>query len=275
MRRRAFTLIELLVVIAIIALLLAILVPSLQNARELARRAFCGNNSKDMGLGVQFYAQDNNDVIPPAWVDRYPPKKEWQADGNGKEHPWTPYNWSRWRWCDFMAPYFDASAKPAPEGQISISWVPADGKFDQSMGSKIDYRNVIYSRKMDCPSQKNIGWGGNEYSWNELGSWAQEWWLGHPADDAPTNAGIWHENVPAKKLSQFKTSQFCLIMEPRWDYFYLPAWPQRCLNLAKVMPHIGGGTSHGTFMDGHVKLFYRADIIEFSKKPVWGAPWSN
>ena len=66
MRRRdtGFTLIELLVVIAIIALLIAILLPSLSRARELSKRLVCASNIKGIGTSCKIYANDNSEKWP-------------------------------------------------------------------------------------------------------------------------------------------------------------------------------------------------------------------
>ncbi|MBN1555112.1 MAG: type II secretion system protein [Phycisphaerae bacterium] len=63
-RQTAFTLIELLVVIAIISLLVSILLPSLQQAKELAREVTCLSNARNIGMLMQYYAQDNDYTFP-------------------------------------------------------------------------------------------------------------------------------------------------------------------------------------------------------------------
>jgi prepilin-type N-terminal cleavage/methylation domain-containing protein len=89
MRRKGFTLVELLVVVAIIVILAAILYPVFAATRRAANNATCLSNLKQIGLGVQMYAQDYDESFPAACT---------QADRViGKAQPnWptpTPYLW--------------------------------------------------------------------------------------------------------------------------------------------------------------------------------------
>lgn len=126
--RRAFTLVELLVVIAIIGILIALLLPAVQAARESARRTQCTNNLKQLGLGTLSYESS---------YKRYPPGKAIVSSsalgGN---------------WCQhvFLLPFMDQDA--AYERLSTAS----NGFTNNSNGNAADLRLVPFM----CPSDPEV-----------------------------------------------------------------------------------------------------------------------
>lgn len=103
-----FTLVELLIVIAIIALLAALLLPSLKSAREQGKRASCANNERQLGLAMFMYADDFNDAISYSYpidsangsvITRFP----YAIYGTGWGIAPLPANHGLWIYCKYAA----------------------------------------------------------------------------------------------------------------------------------------------------------------------------
>jgi prepilin-type N-terminal cleavage/methylation domain-containing protein len=117
---RAFTLVELLVVIAIIGILVALLLPAIQAAREAARRSQCANNLKQIGIAVHNY-HDTRKELPPMRV----------VDGDRT-------------WLALIMPYLE-------ETVAADLWDPQLGCFyDQTLEARTAIVSSFY-----CPSQSH------------------------------------------------------------------------------------------------------------------------
>lgn len=131
--RRGFTLVELLVVIAIIGILVALLLPAVQAARESARRMHCGNNLKQIGLALHNY-HDVHKSLP------------FGSPGN---KPLTPNYRTAGTWAAFILPYiegqsqfnqfnfnksmFDPANAQAVQQIVTVYICPSDGSADDAI----------------------------------------------------------------------------------------------------------------------------------------------
>jgi prepilin-type N-terminal cleavage/methylation domain-containing protein len=151
MKRKGFTLVELLVVIAIIALLISILAPSLNAAKNLARQVICNTNLKALGTAVVLYAEANKgNMMPGYWMDR---------SGNG-----TPSN------PDGLCLAFGNSA-PADDGYLSVR---------HTLGSAYVMEIWKPESLLYCPSLAASG----TIDWGDAKKYPQPW-----GTKAPTGLG--------------------------------------------------------------------------------------
>jgi len=154
-RRDAFTLVELLVVIAIIGVLVALLLPAVQAAREAARRSACSNNMRQVGIGLHNY-HDQRGVFPMG-----------QANPIGNNPPATA--WNRSCWWQGLLPFVEQQ----PMFELLVSWSKATPtppyvtQFSNNVQGTVSEpgRNTII-KLFVCPSDgdgpKNRTVAGNE-----------------------------------------------------------------------------------------------------------------
>ncbi|QDT66519.1 DUF1559 domain-containing protein [Calycomorphotria hydatis] len=143
-RYSGFTLVELLVVIAIIAILIALLLPGVQQAREAARRSQCKNNLKQLGLALHNY-HDNFRQFPPGHGNIW---NRWQGTGNHGS------------WLSRLLPYVE-------EVSLYNSLHPDNVDLSVASNGKFVYEIVI--PKFLCPSDDHNGlWEGISYPAGQL-----------------------------------------------------------------------------------------------------------
>jgi prepilin-type N-terminal cleavage/methylation domain-containing protein len=122
---QAFTLVELLVVITILGVLIALLLPAIQSAREAARLSACKNNLRQLGLGLHSY-ESSFGKLPPGY--EYAPA----PGGNARGYSWSarllPYIEQRalFEQIDFTKPVYDNANAAARERHVPLLLCPTD-----------------------------------------------------------------------------------------------------------------------------------------------------
>ena len=125
-QRRGFTLVELLVVIAIIGVLVGMLLPAVQAARETARRAECQNHLRQIGIALHAY-HDLHKQLPIGCVEKRIPKTK----PNGRQLAWSAEILPQleepalWQQVDFNAAYDSVVNAPAAATVVSIYVCPS------------------------------------------------------------------------------------------------------------------------------------------------------
>lgn len=160
-RRRSpagFTLIELLVVIAIIGVLVGLLLPAVQQAREAGRRASCQNNLKQLGLAVHNYA-DANKKLPPGYRFQIPPGTASPVNSTLRFS-----GLGAWAWSAFLLPFLEEGAI-YDRHAASLSDPAGVGPTGGSAANGLGTRPAVFSCPSDAelPVQGMNGFGTSNY----------------------------------------------------------------------------------------------------------------
>ena len=256
MNKKAFTLIELLVVIAIIALLLSVILPSLQKAKGTAQAVVCASNLRQWHMLVGFFLNDNEQTFPDS---------DWNDDGTSDIH-------GQW-WIQPFKQYFDEETDVLLCAQARVN--PGDG-YAGDPGKPNEFH----------PMKKNECWGSRDQF---PAPTANEWTYASYAPNAwmmdPTNmpgwgsgAGSFADNFWGKLDQVTAPYQVPLFLDSNWvdvwpqetDQPQDPEWGDPVVQQGQGSMRQLCHTRHGiktniVFMDGSSR---RTDI-----KDLWGLKW--
>jgi prepilin-type N-terminal cleavage/methylation domain-containing protein len=161
MKKKGFTLVELLVVVAIIALLLAMVVPAMQRAREAAKRVLCGNQMKQLGVAMTGYVGDYDGKLP--WYGGRDPLYPYPFTGAPKDEG-HPYAVARQDHTNNDADYQDGRTPCPTCGNGGAGNTPGAGKpYAQKLGCLYAGGFVKDAKVLYCPSNQDKNYRYDSY----------------------------------------------------------------------------------------------------------------
>ncbi len=239
--RKAFTLIELLVVIAIIAILAALLLPALQNAKEAAKTILCVSNQKQCSLGILSYNSDYQKIIR-------------RGTSNGAVIGWATYYTGH-----DIYDFYRVDSPP----KTSDAYVPACAVLACPS-------NKFYSSSMSFDLTKTSNVTRNTYAIYQPGNeYNSAGWKFHETLNIPDNNGTvacFHNvaQVPSPSTMVMLADSLGMVWSPgamRCDFM-----PTGHASYDAAIHLIHNNRANASFFDGHVETCNASDLFATSEK---------
>jgi prepilin-type N-terminal cleavage/methylation domain-containing protein/prepilin-type processing-associated H-X9-DG protein len=249
---QAFTLVELLVVIAIIGILVALLLPAVQAAREAARRMSCGNNLHQIGIGIHNY-HDTHKTFPPAAI--------WKnTNGATAPSPSAQAGARNFTWIALVLPYMEGqSTQSQIDFRIPLGYTTNPQVLPITL-------KPIYSLNVPaflCPSDPGFQGGANRHNlgWsNYSGTEGYDWWFRglHPI------SGVFNLNTATlmRDITDGTSNTIAVMETSTSGYDPKPGYPGHLVN--------GGGKPRTYGQDENV---FRTALLASSTESGVHATW--
>lgn len=259
--KKAFTLIELLVVIAIIALLLSILIPSLQKAKLKVENILCTNNLRNYAIAAELYLNENDERYPRAWDSLF----KRTVSGNCQWHDKENFLDSRpdlagplWPYLEtqkiHLCPTFKRIAKefgPNHPGAPTGHPIPIEPQYSYSMNGLLgeDY-GALRRSQVTRPTKT--------FFFSEENMWTTSGLTGYVLNDNSLIV-IWNTTSPLNSPPSSFTDAFGYFHNaPRLDMTIGKSWSQ-------IKDDPGVGNVNAVFVDGHVQAVMSVDSYRLAK----------